>query len=242
MMSVSQISDVAHSNTSIANIPRAVMNVALRNDCINLCHMNVQSLCARQLSKFDETKNCFINSKLDLICVTESWLHENIPDSSIAVEGYNFLRNDRGHSRGGGICVYYKNDLFCKEIAASQPSGDGNRTEYLFIEVRVNQDAFLLGVIYCPPGVDCAGVLEQKLAELSCSYTKIILIGDFNTNLKKSCIRTNRFCSVMDSFGIFCINNEPTHFYSGGCSLIDLLLTNDENFVLNFNQVSLSMI
>lgn len=46
--------------------------------------------------------------------------------------------------------------------------------------------------------------------------------------------------SVLDNFGVTCINREPTHFYSGGCSLIDLLLTNNASFVFNFNQVSAS--
>lgn len=241
MMPVSHTTNIARTQSSIADIPRAVMNVALRDDCLNLCHLNAQSLCARQLSKLDEFKRCFANSKVDLICVTETWLNENITDSTVAVEGYSILRNDRMTGRGGGICIYYKSGLNCRVLDNSDMlSGHASvdRTEHLFIEVRVSEDKLLLGVIYSPPDVDCSYLIDQKLSELSLDYEKIVLIGDFNTNLRKNCPKTTRFCEVLDNFGMFCVNTEPTHFYPGGSSLIDLLITNDINFVLNFNQVS----
>lgn len=99
------------------------MKVALRNDCINLCHMNAQSLCARQSTKFDEFKSCFTDSKLDLICVTETWLHDGILDGIITLDGYKMIRNDRKYCRGGGICIYYKTDLDYRIIEASKLTG-----------------------------------------------------------------------------------------------------------------------
>lgn len=153
-MSVNQI-NIARTGQGIADIPRAVMNVALLDDCLNVCHMNVQSLCARQLSKFNEFKHCFASSNVDIICVSETWLNESIEDNLIAVDGYRVLRNDRKYSRGGGgICIYHKLDLDCRVIAVSDSLTeleDCNRTEYMFIEVRVNNKLFLLGAIYSPP-------------------------------------------------------------------------------------------
>ncbi|XP_058833430.1 uncharacterized protein LOC131691217 [Topomyia yanbarensis] len=241
MMLVNHFNDNARAQRSVVNIPRVVMNVALRDDCINLCHINAQSLCARRLSKLDEFKICFTNSKVDIVCITESWLNENISDATVAVDGYCILRNDRTTGRGEGICIYHRFVLDCKVIAGSgnhAGQGDGDRTEYLFIEVRVNNDKFLLGVVYSPPEIDCSNILDQKLSELSLDYEKIVVTGDFKTNLKKVSTKTARLCEVLDNFGLFCINNEPTHFYPGGSSLLDLLITNDINFVLNFNQVS----
>lgn len=243
MMPVDEASNVARTQGSIAVIPRVVMNIVLRDDCLNLCHLNAQSLCARQLSKFEEFKNCFTESKVDIVCVTETWLNDNVNDTSIQVDGYTILRHDRKTGRGGGICVYHKMDIDCRIISGSnllagQP--DGDRTEYLFIEVRANGEKFLLGVIYSPPEEDCSNILEQRLAEMSLGYKNIVLIGDFNTNLNKICSKTTRFRETLINLGLFPVNNEPTHFYPGGSSLIDLLITNDTNFVLNFNQVSAS--
>lgn len=233
--------NIARTGRGISNIPRAVMNVALLEDYLNVCHMNVQSLCARQLSKFNEFKRCFASSKVDIICLSETWLNESINDNVIAVDGYRVLRNDRKYSRGGGICIYHKQDRDCRVIDVSDSLMelvDCNRTEYMFIEVRVNNKKILLGAVYSPPRVDCSSFLDQKLSELSLSYSNVILIGDFNTDLIKTSVRTSRFCNILENFGFNFVNNEPTHFYSGGSSLIDLLITNDTDFVLNFNQVA----
>lgn len=87
--------DNARTNEVLSYIPRAVMHAALLPDKLSICHTNIQSLCARQLNKFSEFKICFENSKVDIICVTETWLTSNITNEVIAVEGYRLLRNDR---------------------------------------------------------------------------------------------------------------------------------------------------
>lgn len=44
--------------------------------------------------------------------------------------------------------------------------------------------------------------------------------------------------SVVENLGFTCIGSEPTHCSSDSSSLIDLLLVNDSDFILNFNQVA----
>lgn len=240
-MAVDLFNPLARPNESFSIIPRAVMNAALLENKINICHLNIQSLCARQLSKFEEFKNVFIGSKLDLICLSETWLTDSVSDNIISMDGYKLLRNDRKYSRGGGLCVYYKSDLNCKIIAASDLYADPipmDRTEYLFVEVRINDDKFLVGTFYSPPDSDCSSMLEEKLSELSLNYTSTILTGDFNTDLLKFCPKTTRFKNTIESFGLECLNEVPTHFHSDGSSLIDLLLANSKELIVKFNQVS----
>lgn len=222
-------------------IPRVVMNSVLDVNFLNICHVNVQSICARQMSKFSEFKMCFENSKIDIICVTESWLTSDINDNLIDVDGYNLIRLDRTYSRGGGICVYLKNDINYKLVSQSEllPGIDYScLTEYLFIEVKHNNDKFLLGVFYNPPDSDCSDVLFDKLSELSVRYINTVILGDFNTNWNKSCRKTLNFKNSVDSFGFSCVNSIPTHFYPGGCSQIDLILSSSTEFILNTQQVS----
>lgn len=221
-------------------IPKVVMRTALLSDKLNICHTNVQSLCARQLNKLDEFKICFENSNIDIICVTETWLTSNISDEMVAVEGYRVIRNDRSYARGGGISIYCKNDLRCRVIAASDLSDadEGDVTEYVFAEVSFNHNKFLLGVVYNPPRNDCSEIIEQKMAELSLHYQNVVLVGDFNIDMNVINARTSRFQSVMDNFDMHLINREPTHFHPGGCSLIDLFITNIPDFVVKFNQVA----
>lgn len=222
-------------------IPRIVMNCALKTNNLNICHVNIQSLCARQMSKFDEFKMCFYDSKIDVICLTETWLTNDVPDSLIEIDGYNIVRNDRKYSRGGGLCVYYRSFLKCKTLSASEifvGVGNMSRTEFMFLEIAYNSNKFLLGVCYNLPQSDCAGILFDKLSDLSMNYQNILLVGDFNTNLNKSDGKTERLKNCFGFYGLQCVNSMNTHFYSGGSSLIDLFLTNNPDFVENLNQVS----
>lgn len=231
------------SNNAPANscIPRVVMNCALRSNNLNVCHINIQSLCARQLSKFNEFKECFYNSKIDIICLSETWLTADIPDSLIAIDGYNIVRNDRNYSRGGGVCVYYRSFLKSKLLSASEifvGTGNMSRTEFMFLEIMHNTAKFLLGVCYNPPRTDCSEILFDKLSDLSLQYQNVLLLGDFNTNFNTTDSRSERFKSCLDFYGLKCMNTMNTHFFSGGSSLIDLFLTNNPEFVENLNQVS----
>ncbi len=45
-----------------------------------------------------------------MLCFTESWLHDQIPDNTVAMDGFTMFRADRkkeaGKKKGGGLCVY----------------------------------------------------------------------------------------------------------------------------------------
>ena len=53
--------------------------------------------------KIYEIRHYASEIKVDLICVTETWLKNHIHDNIIAVEGYNLLRRDRIDNEHGGI-------------------------------------------------------------------------------------------------------------------------------------------
>lgn len=221
-------------------IPKAVLNTILSDNKLNLCHINVQSLCARRLSKFEELKSTFSNSKLDIVCMTESWLGSSISDSMIAIDGYNIVRNDRNR-HGGGICVYFKKGLFCRVLKQSVVLSDESQgsTEYLLLEFVNGCDRFFLGVYYNPPNIDCSETLFQHFDEYKLRYRSSFLIGDFNTNLLVNSGRVQRFEEVLSTWSFCNVSFEPTFFHQNGSSLLDLLLTDSSEIVLKFNQISM---
>lgn len=85
----------SNNATEPSVISRAVVNAVLIEDKLNIAHINVQSLCARKLSKFEELKTLVSHSKLDVACFTETWLSSEINDRLINIEGFNLIRNDR---------------------------------------------------------------------------------------------------------------------------------------------------
>ena len=49
--------------------------------------------------------------KFDLLDITKTHLNTNISDDWIRIPGYIFVRNDRDYRGGGGVLMYFKEDL-----------------------------------------------------------------------------------------------------------------------------------
>lgn len=58
------------------------------------------------MSKIYIIRNNILESNIDVLCVTESWLHEAINDIYINITGFVLIRNDRGYSRGGDMHLH----------------------------------------------------------------------------------------------------------------------------------------
>ena len=66
-------------------------------------YFNARSL----LPKIDNLRGLCSLYFPDIICVVETWLHEDILDSEISIEGFSIMRLDRTR-HGGGVIVYVK--------------------------------------------------------------------------------------------------------------------------------------
>ena len=83
--------------------------------CLRLLYFNAHSV----LVKLDEL--CVLCSLYDyhIVCVVESWLSDNVPNSEISLDGYHTFRQDRdGH--GGGILIFVKSEL-CASLVSYSP-------------------------------------------------------------------------------------------------------------------------
>ena len=78
-------------------------------------HINAQS----PQSNYDEVRLLIQERDIDVICVSETWLHSHIPDDLIAIPNYKLFRNDGG--RGGGVCIYVRNTLNTHVITLHEP-------------------------------------------------------------------------------------------------------------------------
>nr|CAI5820372.1 unnamed protein product [Callosobruchus analis] len=81
---------------------------------LNLFHLNVCSL----QGKREDIKTILYNNNIDVLAISETWLNEKIETSYVTIDGYTFLRRDRG-SRGGGVGLYISNSLKFKKITSS---------------------------------------------------------------------------------------------------------------------------
>lgn len=114
-----------------------------------------------------------------LIIATETWFKSYRSNVSIAVNGYDVIRNDRFARKSGGVAVYIKKGIKTKVISSSI----GLRSEYLFFEVIFPNSKILFGAYYKAPDVDEIIEFDAVLAKLSHEYSDVVVLGDFNENL-----------------------------------------------------------
>lgn len=225
-----------HVSTNIC-LPGVVLKSALIQGKLSVCCINSQSICARKLSKLDELRQILAISRVDVVCVTESWLNERIDNNILSIHGYHLVRHDRMERLGGGILIFVKQSINFHVVDKSETHSTPH-TEYLALEILVQNTKILLACFYNPPEVDCTDVLDSMLLTLGPQYSYTLLLGDFNTNLLDArATKTSRLLSILSSFNLFSLGNQPTFFHRYGSSQLDLMLFNDESKVLRFNQV-----
>lgn len=116
-----------------------------------------------------------IDHKPDIILITETWLHEVIPDTEIAPPGYSMVRRDRD-GRGGGVALLVKKGI----IYSSLDAADG--IEAVWIKTKLNNRTVFIGGVYRPPSSPVEYILQLRRFMDSHFREKdnIILLGDFN--------------------------------------------------------------
>lgn len=106
------------------------------------------------MNKIELIRHLLINSNIDCLCLTETWLSAFMPDSLIQVEGYRLLRLDRprnkGSTKGGGICIYSK---FKYEVEQIQiPEHNMSDVEILTVRLTgATCGSLIVSTLYRPP-------------------------------------------------------------------------------------------
>jgi len=75
-------------------------------NCSKWALTNIRSLCNKQ----NDFALFLAVESPDVVCVTETWLHADIPDSLLCCKGYNVIRCDR-NGRGGGVAMFVRNNI-----------------------------------------------------------------------------------------------------------------------------------
>ena len=78
----------------------------LKPKSLFVCHWNLNSLPAHNLSKLTQAKTYISMYKHDFICLPETYLDSTISDSLLEINGYNLVRADHPNNiKRGGVCI-----------------------------------------------------------------------------------------------------------------------------------------
>lgn len=165
------------------------------------------------------------------MAISETWLNPEIDSDLFKIEGYTFLRKDRG-TRGGGVGLFIKNEIKYSILQTN------NEIEQLWVSVKISNVMYLVGVIYRPPNLECNTFLNSfentVVSELPNNFKNLYCLGDFNIDqLQLHNPATKLFTNTMDCLDIEQIIHEPTRTTASSSTLIDLILTTNPASILD---------
>ena len=191
--------------------------------------LNINSL----RNKFDELK-LLIQGKIDILVVTETKLDSSFPLNQFFIEGFNKpFRFDR-NKFGGGVIIYVREDIPCKQLVKYVLPND---IEGLFIEINLRKTKWLLFGTYHPPSQQDYYYfhhLGKAIDFYLKSYEKFVLIGDFNSDESEP-----HLLDFLNNYNAKNLIHEKTCFKNkDNPSCIDLILTNSSKSFQNTNVMS----
>ena len=200
---------------------------------VSMLNANIRSLG----KKFDSFKDVLSCSKMqfEIIELVETWLKDK-PFDYFHLDGYSLEFNNRKLGKGGGVCLYIKNDMKYHVRNDLAVINHPENVESLFVEIeRTGLNNIIIGVIYRPPGQDIKEFnifKEVLLSKIMHNEKPVYLMGDFNINLLNEDVHTltNDFLNIMSSNSLYPSITKPTRITSNSATLIDNIFTNSKSY------------
>ncbi len=166
-------------------------------------HLNIRSL----RPKSEQINHLLSESNLDFICLSETWLHKNSPSAADKILGYVEFRRDRAEVKGGGVLVYVRETIQCREIEWQGL----NDLECIGLNmILAPQISFTLIVIYRPPSSNISFLDKFKEILCQCDFKKeVIIMGDLNLNWEDKTSR-KKLKQISDCFNLVQMVKGPT--------------------------------
>ena len=186
-------------------------------DRLIIAHLNINFI----YHKFEALKS-LVTDNIDVLMISETKIDESFPLYQFEIEGFcSPFRLDR-NIHGGGIILYVRQDIPCKELKSHNTSDE---IESIFIELTLRKTKWILMGGYNPKKERISPFLShvsRGLDKYLCNYDNILLLGDFNAEMSDK--NMTDFC---DMYSLKNLIDEPTCYKSVlNPSSIDVILTN----------------
>ena len=189
---------------------------------VKLAHVNARSVPMH----IHEIMKILLETKLDVLGVSETFISENTPTSLYQIPGYKFIHKSRDKKCRGGIGLYVNENLPVKVIKLST---ELVQPEMLFVEVTIGNTKMAVGVIYKSPKIPYSvyALVHENLVAISTKYEHCLIMGDMNINhLLPNSSACKFFTSyITEPFALTQVITEPTRITATSSTLIDLMLT-----------------
>ena len=182
-----------------------------------IAHLNINSI----EPKFEPLVS-LIKDNVDLLMISETKVDGTFPADQFKIEGYSRpIRIDR-NCHGGGLMIFTRDDLPCRELNSHKLPSE---VECTFLEIRIRNSKWLVVGGYNPHKDKISSFLSHISKELDIylsKYENVLLLGDWNSAVTEKYMK--EFC---ETYRLENLIKEPTCYKSTeNPSSIDIMLTN----------------
>ena len=189
-------------------------------------HLNINHF----LNKFPQIPSIIYNTNLNfhLFGFSETWLPNDIKETTLNVPGYVLEKSTRNSIRELGLLVYIHQNVTYKRLSQFEQFG----VECIWLEIKLKQHApIMIGYFYRHPDerVEWRDKFTVLMDAVSLIGKEIIILGDFNQNLiKNNRLWTERF----EPYNLTQIIDCPTRVAKKSKTLIDhIYVSSKKNIV-----------
>ena len=181
------------------------------------------------LEKKFEPLLSLVKDKIDILMISETKLDDTFPFNQFSIEGYSQqFRLDR-NCHGGGIIIYVRDHIPCKQIKSCGLPGN---VEGMFIEITIGKTKWLLVGGYNPQKESISYFLDhisKGIDKNLSSHENFLIMGDFNCPMSEKVMK--EFCDTYDLENLI---KKPTCYKNpNNPSSIDVMLTNSKSSFQN---------
>ena len=186
------------------------------NECLPICHWNLNRISAHEYSKLFLLKAYIPVYKFDIIRLSEIYLDSTVPldDDNLVISGYNLIRSDYPSN----VCLYCKNYLPLRVLNISYLK------ECLNFELKTGDKSCNFIALYRSPSKSqddfktFSDNFEMTLETMAQKFSFLTgIVGDFNAkscnwyNNDETSFEGSTIESVTFQFGLRQFINERTH-------------------------------
>ena len=197
---------------------------------------------ARSINNKSTTITDFIIcEKLDVLSLTETWLHgdnrddRTIADITNALNDFNIIHASRKNSKGGGVAVIYRKNL----TVTRNEDHNFNSMECLDLHITLGSKSLRHITIYRPPPSNKNGLTVKMFFDefsnfvqsLMVSSCRCLITGDFNLHLNEdNNADAKHFLHLLNSGSFTQHVNTATHNKG---HVLDLVITDSQNNIIS---------
>ena len=133
----------------------------LMSDSVSFYIINPTSLV--KTSALQQLATELTQFKIGIALVSESWFTSQHTDKLVEIDGYALHRKDRVKKKGGGVCMYVRNDIKCTPLSLN-PDCNSVCIEVLWVMCCYNSVVYYIAGCYHPPKARyCDSELKSQL-------------------------------------------------------------------------------